>query len=75
MRRDRRREDWHELACIAWLGPLRHSCIKAVGWRALFDEERDAVGSTCYNLSRGLKQILSDPLSTPLFTPARFPID
>jgi hypothetical protein len=26
-----------EIACIAWLGPLRHSCVKAVGWRAMFD--------------------------------------
>ena len=26
-----------EIACIAWLGPLRCSCVKAVGWRAMFD--------------------------------------
>jgi hypothetical protein len=26
-----------EIASIAWLGLLRHLCVKAVGWRAMFD--------------------------------------
>jgi hypothetical protein len=35
-----------EIACIAWLGPLRHLCVKAVGRKALFDERRDVVRVT-----------------------------